>query len=157
MLPVLESPFYFIVMLIIIAILALAFQSTFQSGEEEKTEVLGNTPVPFIKTIGNIVRVTQDPEIDVSCSQGIEQTLYTVELKEAKVKFLERSSDQDVYVSIVFKGARDVVENIQPLKSEVEQLLSSDTPGEVKFVKLLSEEPPPILKNDVAVHSGQIK
>ncbi len=156
MIPVLESPFYFIVMLIIIAIAALAFQATFQSGEQEKTEVLKNTPVPFIKTIGNIIRVTQEPEIDVSCSQGIEQTLYTVELKQAKVKFLERSSKQDVYVSIVYKGARAVADNIKPLESEVEQLLSSETKGVVKFINLLSDEPPPLLKNDVAEYQGQI-
>ncbi|MBI4163137.1 MAG: hypothetical protein HY513_05625 [Candidatus Aenigmarchaeota archaeon] len=157
MLPVVESPFYLIVMFVVIAIVMIAFTTSFQSGEQEKEDVVDNAQLPFVNTIGNIVRVTQDPEAEVACSQGIEQTLYTVDLKSAKVKFLERGMDQNVYVSIYYKGARAANKNIQPLKPEIEQLLSSEAKGEVKFVNMISEEPPPILRNDAAEYPGQIQ
>ncbi len=151
-----ETPFVLIVVLVITAIVLIALTTSSQAGEQEEEQVLNNSQIPFVKTIGNIVRVTQEPEIDVSCSHGIEQTLYTVELKETKVKFLEKEMEQKVYVSILYKGARAVAK-VNPLDPEVEQLLSSpETPGVVKFVNMISEEPPPILKNDVGVHSGEI-
>jgi hypothetical protein len=135
---------------IILAIVGIIITST----DEQNEEIKGR--INIYGQIQNVVQLMEPPKASVSCTTGLNQYVYKVDLNEMQVRF-QGEEELDVYVSVIFKGAR---KRTNPdlgisLKPSITQGIGGA--GQLKFNEIKSSAPPPINRIDISSYTGPIK
>ena len=138
-------------MLLVMGILLIIAENATSSTNKETAERLGD--VEQYGGIENVILLVSEPQVKISCAKGVnDQTIYSAELNGMQIR---SENGQDIYVGIIFKGARARTEESFSLSPS--ETAGIGTAGQLSFLNMLSDSPPLISRQDVKYFAGVIK